>query len=331
MTQSEAEARVSDNALRLGSTGALLSPENLLEQLPYEQWENRNLYVRCSTNGQWVPVELRALHRVYGVYAKPPGVSLSLNGGNAKSFVHRIQPPDFGIWQPHTVYGFNSPYLTSISSGCVLLSNDLMWHRYFGCHPMFGTGGLFRLHFCFGTPVEVAQNLEQILRNVPEKDTAGFFRGEFVKYEVSGVQRRKATPEEKEDVHRVQERGEGGMEYSSSSFSKPQGAGFRIYSASTEGESSPKPVLDSAGAASSSDVLYLDLRTQMLRPGMIQKIRQHAVSSVECLGYEHLDAQKMSLLPGEYRSLRDEEIQVMEEALRRVKTRTVVSHLRDPD
>lgn len=103
----------------------------------------------------WVPALQRALHRTYFFMFMHPGVSISSEEANPKSFVHRFAT----VTTPETALGLN--ILRPIGfmdgmRGLCLVSNDVSMIRHWN-NEFLGNYGVYDIRFARGTPSEVVQ------------------------------------------------------------------------------------------------------------------------------------------------------------------------------
>lgn len=112
----------------------------------------------CAAEGTWVPALKRALHRTYTFIYLHPGVSVSSEESEPRSFVHRMAPI-MGT-DPSPLLGLN--VLRPIGffdgmKGIGIASNDVSMVRYWN-NESLGNFGVYDVRFPRGTPLEVVQH-----------------------------------------------------------------------------------------------------------------------------------------------------------------------------
>lgn len=108
-----------------------------------------------AARGPWVPALKRALHRTYSFLYLHPGVSISSEESEPRSFVHRMAPT-MGS-DPSAVLGLN--VLRPIGflhgmKGLGIASNDVSMVRYWN-NESLGNFGVYDVRFPRGTPPEL--------------------------------------------------------------------------------------------------------------------------------------------------------------------------------
>ncbi|KAG5490662.1 hypothetical protein JKF63_00784 [Porcisia hertigi] len=108
--------------------------------------------------GPWVPALKRALHRTYTFIYLHPGLSVSSEESEPRSFVHRMAPT-MGT-EPSSALGLNVfrpiGFLNGMK-GIGIASNDVSMVRYWN-NESLGNFGVYDVRFPRGTPPEVVRN-----------------------------------------------------------------------------------------------------------------------------------------------------------------------------
>ncbi|KPA81584.1 hypothetical protein ABB37_03921 [Leptomonas pyrrhocoris] len=116
--------------------------------------------------GPWVPALKRALHRSYHFMYLRPGISISSEESDPRSFVHRLAP-SMGA-DPAALLGLNIlrpiGYLNGMK-GIGITTNDVSMVRYWN-NESLGNFGVYDVRFPRGTPPEVLQRAARELESV---------------------------------------------------------------------------------------------------------------------------------------------------------------------
>lgn len=110
--------------------------------------------------GPWVPALKRALHRSYYFMFVHPGVSISSDEADPKSFVHRLSPL---LAAPSAALGLNVIHpigLINGMRGLGIASNDVAMLRYWN-NEFMGNYGVYDVRFRRGTPSEVVRRVAE--------------------------------------------------------------------------------------------------------------------------------------------------------------------------
>lgn len=192
----ETQALVKRGALKVDDV-VVASPNDLESQLSWETFQQLDIQVRSSLpalqapvsppsatpgteaggvseegvakEGPWVPALKRALHRSYHFLYLHPGLSITSEESDPRSFVHRLAPV-MGA-DPSAQLGLNVlrpiGYLDGMK-GIGVATNDVSMVRYWN-NESLGNFGVYDVRFPRGTPPEVlqraARDLETILRD----------------------------------------------------------------------------------------------------------------------------------------------------------------------
>lgn len=118
--------------------------------------------------GPWVPALKRALHRSYSFFYAHPGLSISSEEANPRSFVHRVESSGVCVSPaaPEATLGFN--VLRPIGfmdgmRGLALCTNDVAMIRYWN-NEFLGNYGCFDVRFPRGVPSQVVHRTADEIR-----------------------------------------------------------------------------------------------------------------------------------------------------------------------
>lgn len=120
--------------------------------------------------GQWVPALKRALHRTYILLYIHPGVSISSEESDPRSFVHRMAPL-MGS-DPSALLGLNILRPIGFMNGMKgigIATNDVAMVRYWN-NESLGNFGCYDVRFARGTPPEVIRRATEDISSVVETD-----------------------------------------------------------------------------------------------------------------------------------------------------------------
>lgn len=111
-------------------------------------------------SGTWVPALKRALHRTYSIMYVHPGISVSSDESDPRSFTHRIKPSMGKEACAGAALGLN--VLRPIGfingmRGLAIVSNDVAVPRYWN-NEFLGNYGVYDIRFPKGVPSEVVHN-----------------------------------------------------------------------------------------------------------------------------------------------------------------------------
>ncbi|RNF15859.1 uncharacterized protein Tco025E_05361 [Trypanosoma conorhini] len=117
-----------------------------------------------SANVMWVPALKRALHRQYFFVYLHPGISITSDQTDPRSFVHRLTP------LVGSVAGIGMNILRPIGfmngmKGIGLATNDVSMVRYWN-NEFLGNFGVYDVRFARGVPSDVLQGLTDEVNNV---------------------------------------------------------------------------------------------------------------------------------------------------------------------
>eukprot|EP00796_Vickermania_ingenoplastis_P011059 gene11059-7690_t len=154
-------------------------------QLEWDTWQRLGVEVRCAcalegaTPNTFVPALQRALHRVYFLQYLHPGISVSSEVSDPKSFVHRLSPH----LDASQSIGLNllrpSGFLNGMR-GVGIATNDVSMVRYWN-NDALGNFGVFDVRFAAGTPKDVVHECERMteaaLARVREQLPQALLRG----------------------------------------------------------------------------------------------------------------------------------------------------------
>ncbi|KAG5464357.1 hypothetical protein LSCM1_00539 [Leishmania martiniquensis] len=172
----ETQALVRSGGLKVNES-ILSSLSDLESQLSWETFQQLDILV-CSAlpalqsssstgtgerdaspaaKGPWVPALKRALHRTYMFMYLHPGVSITSEESEPRSFVHRMAPI-MGT-DPRALLGLNvlrpMGFLNGMK-GIGIASNDVSMVRYWN-NESLGNFGVYDVRFPRGTPLEVVR------------------------------------------------------------------------------------------------------------------------------------------------------------------------------
>lgn len=124
--------------------------------------------LETAVEGPWVPALKRALHRSYGFFYAHPGISISSDEANPKSFVHRVVSSGSAISPAATEAALGFNILRPIGfmdgmRGLALASNDVAMIRFWN-NEFLGNYGVYDVRFPRGIPSQVVHRAADDIR-----------------------------------------------------------------------------------------------------------------------------------------------------------------------